>query len=281
MINAEEQRVIDVAEGTFEYKGDLYTVRSGYLKTLKAKLDEEKTELSTDQAEQIIQTIYGNVERGVRERYLKKVSDEKAQEIRDKGEVRDLSEIGVTGDGVSTPKGNETTKNTEQKKEEKGVPQTVTTPNGKTYPVQDTPLELTNLEQLRTAEIDAVYAHTSNENVASQINSSTTQMLISMAACWLVCIVALTAFLKICKHRRKAFLTMLGASLMGLSLLVAGAAYVFNSRAYSADTWETVAVDSGYFKECTKAVQEDLQHVLRGVNMEADVEILGLEDNAV
>lgn len=282
MINAEEQRVIDIAEGSFEYKGDLYTVRSTYLKTLKLKLDEDEMELTNEQATQVIQTMYGNIERGVKEGYLKKLSDEKAKEVREKGEARELSELGVTGEERQSNANGKISKKEEdkQEKQEKET-ETVTTPNGKTYPVQHTPLELDNLDTLRTAEIETLRTQTSNEDVASQLNASTTHMIVSLAACWLLSIVVVTCFLKIVKHRKKAFLTMLGASIMALSLLVAGTVYVFNSRAYSADTWETIAVDSGYFKECTKAVKEDLQKVFTGVKMESGVEILGLEDNAV
>ena len=78
MINANEQRVIRVAEGTFEYQGELYTVRSTYLRALKRKLNEKKVELTPEQADKALRKIYSNVEKGVREGYLKKLSREQA-----------------------------------------------------------------------------------------------------------------------------------------------------------------------------------------------------------
>lgn len=274
MINANEQRIIDVAEGTFEYQGELYTVRPAYLDVLQKKLDDKDVELTSDQAAQAIQQIFGNIERGVKEGVLKKVTGEEAKEAREQGKVRSLNEIGVTGDGVAD-------KEESGKEINQAEPEMVTGKDGESYPVQQKPLQIDELESFRMDEIEAMQAYTANEQVAGQLNANLGQMVLTMLVSWLVCILVLSVYLKVFKHRRKAFLVMLGASLASLALLVLGSIYVYDLRACSADTWQTVALESGYFKECTKSAQEELQKVLSGVELEAGVEILGLDDDVV
>lgn len=273
MINANEQRVIDVASGTFEYQGELYTVRPTYFKTLTNKLNEKDVELTSEQADRAIQKIFGNVDRGVKEGYLKKLSKEEAAEAKKQGEVRPYSELDLTGSGEDGQTGEQSGEQQES--------QVVTGKDGQTYPIQQAPLQLNELDALRTSEIEAVQTYTPNEQIAGQINGNERNMAVAVLLSWVVCIVAVTIYLKKLKHRKKAFLVMLGASLMSLSILVAGNIYVNNSWAYSADTWQTVAVESGYFKECSKLVHEDLQKIFSGIGMEASVDLLALEDSDI
>lgn len=273
MINANEQRVIDVASGTFEYQGELYTVRPTYFKTLTNKLNEKDVELTSEQADRAIQKIFGNVDRGVKEGYLKKLSKEEATEAKKQGEVRPYSELDLTGSGEDGQTGEQSGEQQES--------QVVTGKDGQTYPIQQAPLQLNELDSLRTSEIETVQTYTPNEQIAGQINGNERNMAVAVLLSWVVCIVAFTIYLKKLKHRKKAFLVMLGASLMSLSILVAGNIYVNNSWAYSADTWQTVAVESGYFQECSKLVHEDLQKIFSGIGMEASVDLLALEDSDI
>lgn len=275
MINANEQRVLDVAEGTFEYNGELYTVRPTYLKTLRNEFDKESVEITAEKADEGIRTIYGNIVRGVREGYLMKLSEEAAEKAKKEGKVRSLSEIGLEeekkdGQQESNPQ------ESEQQKQE-----VVTGKDGETYPIQQTPLRINELETLRTSEIESVQKYTSNEQVAGQLNANEGQMAVTILLSCIVCILVLTIYLKVFKHRRKAFLVMLGASLMSLSILVAGSVYVYDSWAYSPETWQTAAVESGYFKECSKFVQEDIQKIFSGIEMSSGVELLALEDSGI
>lgn len=278
MINANEQRVLDVAEGTFEYNGELYTVRPTYLKTLRNEFDKESVEITAEKADAGIRAIYGNIERGVREGYLKKLSQEEEEEARKEGKVRDLREIGLGDekkDGQQEDNPQENEQHNQQKQE------VVTGKDGKTYPVQQAPLRMSELETLRISEIEAVQTYTSNEQVAKQLNANEGQMAVTILISCVVCILVLTVYLKVFKHRRKAFLVMLGASLMSLSILVAGSVYVYNSWAYSPETWETAAIESGYFKECSKFVQEDIQKIFSGIEMTSGVELLALEESGI
>lgn len=294
MINANEQRVIDVAGGTFEYQGELYTVRETYLGTLKSKLDESDIELTAEQADKAVSAIFGNVERGVKEGYLKKLSGEEAEEAKEQGEVRPYSELGLSDETETGETEGSGTKTSETetggtKTGEAGTgggtegqrSKVVTGRDGESYPVQQTPLQMNELETLRTSEIEAVQSYTGNEQIAGQLKANEQNMAVAMGVSWALCIVILTIYLKKWKHRRKAFLVMLGASLMSLAILVAGSVYMYNSWAYSPDTWQTAAVESGYFRECSKLVHKDLQKVFSGIRMEAGVELLALDDSVV
>ncbi len=278
MINANEQRVLDVAEGTFEYNGELYTVRPIYLKTLRNEFDKESVDITAEKADEGIRMIYGNVERGVREGYLIKLPQETAEKARKEGKVRSLSELGLGEENKDGQQEGSQQENGQDKQQKQEV---VTGKDGETYPIQQTPLRINELETLRTSEIESVQKYTSNEQIAGQLNANEGQMAVTILIACVVCILVLTIYLKVFKHRRKAFLVMLGASLMSLSLLVAGSVYVYDSWAYSPETWQTAAVESGYFKECSKFGQEDIQKIFSGVEMASGVELLALEDSGI
>ena len=283
MINANEQRVIRVAEGTFEYQGELYTVRSTYLRALKRKLNEKKVELTPEQADKALRKIYSNVEKGVREGYLKKLSREQADKKREEREpIFDSGDLFGDGSGTGADAQQGTQQEAQQGKRQ-GTQQE--TQQGMTVPaaegVQQAPLHMEALEKIRSTEVEGATAYTANEQVARQLNAGTGQTAVTMLAALGICIPVLVFYLKVFKHRRKAFPVMSGAVLMGLSILVAGGVYMCSSRAWSADTWETVAVESGYFKERQAVAQSDLRRVLSGIGLEPGVEISGLEDSAV
>ena len=278
MINANEQRVLDVAEGTFEYNGELYTVRPAYLETLRNEFDKESVDITAEKADEGIRMIYGNVERGVREGYLIKLPQETAEKARKEGKVRSLSELGL---GEENKDGQQERSQQENGQDKQQKEEVVTGKDGETYPIQQTPLRINELETLRTSEIESVQKYTSNEQIAGQLNANERQMAVTILIACVVCILVLTIYLKVFKHRKKAFLVMLGASLMSLSILVAGSVYVYDSWAYSPETWQTAAVESGYFEECSKFVQEDIQKIFSGVEMASGVELLALEDSGI
>lgn len=72
-INENEARVLAVARGSFEYNGEVYTARQSYVNQLIAKLSSEDMNLTSEQADTAIATIYSNVEKGVEEGYIVKV----------------------------------------------------------------------------------------------------------------------------------------------------------------------------------------------------------------
>ncbi len=284
MINANEQRIIDVAGGAFEYKGELYTVRSNYMKALQKKLDQDNCELTAEQSDQVILQIFGNIERGVKERILKKISEEESKKVRKEGKVHSLQEIGLTGEGVSSSKAKTGQNTTEKGGDQTGQTsetQTVMGKDGQSYPVQQTPIQTEKLDQIRLNQVESVQVYTADDQIASQLNTNKGQILTTMLISWAVCIAALTVYLKVFKHRRKAFKIMTGAGLASLALFVMGTVFVYNTRTYSTDAWHTIALESGYFKECSKNAHTEMQKVLSDVGVEAEAEFLGLDENTV
>lgn len=283
MINANEQRVIGAAQGTFEYQGEIYTARPIYVQQLKRKLNSKDTQLTAEQATSAIQSMYGNIERGVKEGYLMKLSRTQAKKAKEQGKVQKVESIlskpgkkkstDVSKDNKAKASSTPTTRPSEKEQVEGA--------NGEMYTVQEKPLDVTNLDQLRVADVDTIYSHTSNQEIAQQIQKNTYQMITIAGISWLACILALTLYLKVLKHRGKAFFTMVGVALMSTAVLVLGGLYIGEIRATDPAIWQTVAVDSGYFKECTKMVERDLQEVLTGINMESGVGVLGLDEDTV
>lgn len=73
-INENEQRVLSVARGTFEYNGEEYVASSAYVALLNAKLLADDVDLTSQQADAAIQQIYANVATAVQQGYLVSVS---------------------------------------------------------------------------------------------------------------------------------------------------------------------------------------------------------------
>ena len=73
-INGNEQSVIAVASGTFEYKGVTYKATSQHLAELRAKLMQDDVDLTTEQAREAIGSIYANIKAGIDEGYIVPIS---------------------------------------------------------------------------------------------------------------------------------------------------------------------------------------------------------------
>ncbi len=73
-INGNEQSVIAVASGTFEYKGVTYKATSQHLAELRAKLMQDDVDLTPEQAQEAIASIYANVKTGIDEKYIVPIS---------------------------------------------------------------------------------------------------------------------------------------------------------------------------------------------------------------
>lgn len=73
-INSEEARIIGVASGTFEYNGESYVAANGYVSQLSEYLSKDDIDLTAEQADAAINKIYSNIETGVKEGYIVKIS---------------------------------------------------------------------------------------------------------------------------------------------------------------------------------------------------------------
>lgn len=90
-INANEARVLAVARGSFEYNGEVYTARQSYVNQLIEKLSSEDVNLTSEQADSAIATIYSNVEKGVQEGYI--VKAESPEDDLNKDETDEITEV--------------------------------------------------------------------------------------------------------------------------------------------------------------------------------------------
>ncbi len=73
-INGNEQSVLAVAGGTFEYKGVTYRATPEHLAEAKAKLLQDDVDLTKEQAQEAIASIYANVQTGIEEGYIVPIS---------------------------------------------------------------------------------------------------------------------------------------------------------------------------------------------------------------
>lgn len=73
-INGNEARVIAAARGTFEYEGETYVAKQSYVDELIGRFSAEDVDLTSEQADTAIDTIYANVGTGVMSGYLVKAS---------------------------------------------------------------------------------------------------------------------------------------------------------------------------------------------------------------
>lgn len=105
-INAEEQSVLAVACGTFEYKGVIYQATSEYMAEARAKLMQDDVDLTAEQAQEAITSIYANVQTGIEEGYIVPVSvsgngevteNEGTSQSKDASENKDTLENEGTG----------------------------------------------------------------------------------------------------------------------------------------------------------------------------------------
>lgn len=76
-INGNEEAVISAASGVFEYDGVSYKAKPAYVAALKSKLSEDGVDLTAEQSQKAIATIYSNVGTGVAQGYLVPVKGNK------------------------------------------------------------------------------------------------------------------------------------------------------------------------------------------------------------
>lgn len=69
-INANEQGVLDAAEGTFEYGGKTYVATQAAKDRIRNYLMQDGVDLTADQASKAISEAFGNLEQGISQGYL-------------------------------------------------------------------------------------------------------------------------------------------------------------------------------------------------------------------
>lgn len=109
-MNGNEQTVYSIATGTFSYNGETYKAKSVYVAQLRAYLNRDDIDLTSAQASKAISMIYSNIEKGVKEGYLTKVSGGSSQ--------TETTKAAETTKANETIRAAETTKSQETKKTE-------------------------------------------------------------------------------------------------------------------------------------------------------------------
>lgn len=282
MLNSYEQQLIGIASGTFEYEGELYKVQSSYLSMLEAKLNQEGVDLSAEQANQAISKIFSNVEEGVKQNILQKVQGEAEQkEARKKGNIRKTDEIEITEkDSLKDEEKTEEIPKEDSVEESEQI-EMITGKDGNPYPVQTTPIDTTRLSGFDYEATVVSQNYTTDEQVVSQLSAQKMQVFSVLAVVWLVGVIAVGIYLKVFKHRAKALFVLLGAGLASLSILVIGSIFLYCGRAYSVEAWHTAALESGYFKECSRQAIGGIEETLSDVGVEADVSVFGFTEQVV
>lgn len=79
-INGNEARVISAASGTFTYNGKTYRAGSAYINSLVSYLSEDDVDLTAEQADEAISTMYASIADGVSQGYIYEVGAEDATE---------------------------------------------------------------------------------------------------------------------------------------------------------------------------------------------------------
>jgi hypothetical protein len=99
-LNEYETTVISVARGQFVYNGVTYQAEEQYVEELSAYLMQDGIELTVEQRDYAIESIYANVEQGVLEGYLQPVvaSEEEEQPTENSGEEQPETEQPDTED---------------------------------------------------------------------------------------------------------------------------------------------------------------------------------------
>lgn len=103
-LNEYESAVVTVARGQFVYNGVTYQAEEGYVQELIGYLMQDDIELTAEQRDYAIESIYANVEQGVIEGYIKPVVVPVSEEsqVDTSGEVQTSDEINgeATDDGL-------------------------------------------------------------------------------------------------------------------------------------------------------------------------------------
>lgn len=69
-INGNEQTVLSIVSGEFEYKGINYKAAPGYIEKVRTYLSQDDIDLTAEQANEAVSEIYANIETGVTEGYI-------------------------------------------------------------------------------------------------------------------------------------------------------------------------------------------------------------------
>lgn len=265
MINANEQRVIAAASGTFEYEGKMYRAKASYISQLTGKLDRENVDLSAADADAAIGQIMANVATGVKQGYLEEAGNTGVEEPsqsggKTDGGKRDESRGSKTkksaeADGPAgqrsglSEEGEESPEQTPTQIEESGSAGEEAQTGEDVLQASPEPVQI-DLQAAKEAW--TVRQFTANSETAVQTGRAFGRYETTAVFVWLLCVAGSAIFLKKIKRRKKLRAGLAGVILTGSALVLIGFGYLFGSEAFSGSRWEQVVTESAYLNESSR-----------------------------
>lgn len=265
MINANEQRVIAAASGTFEYEGKMYRAKASYISQLTGKLDRENVDLSAADADAAIGQIMANVATGVKQGYLEEAGNTGVEEPsqsagKTDGGKKDESRGSKTkksaeADGSAGPRsgsseeGEESSEQTPTLLEESGSAGEEEQTGEDVLQASPEPVQI-DLQAAKEAW--TVRQFTANSETAAQTGRAFGRYETTAVFVWLLCVAGAAIFLKKIKRRKKLRAGLAGVILTGAALVLIGFGYLFGSEAFSGSRWEQVVTESAYLNESSR-----------------------------
>lgn len=299
MINANEQRVIDAASGTFEYEGKIYKAKGDYIGQLTAKMDKEGVDLSAADASAAIQQIMANVGTGVKQGYLEEVGgaqdDEDETSEKSGGGSENKTEGGSgdkKGDSSGDHEGDASGKNTSEGdaretedgsdgKTSDGAGNGQTGEMGNDGTATPSTVDITQIYPEEAEKVEFVQKFTDNEGVARQTIQSFGRYATVTVVVWLLFLIGTAVFLKKIKHRKKMAGAMTGILIISVAVLSIGFGYLFGREIYSGSRWEQVVTESGYLKEGYDHVSSVMQECLVRAGLPGEILDSCIDENSV
>lgn len=183
-INAEEQRLINEASGRFTYEGKTYKAKDSYLELLKEKLSEEDMDLTADEVDQYLTTMYASVQTGLEQGLLEEVTSGEPRKETEAPEIAAGSD--QAGDhtqktaDTETPTELEERKSTVSGKAEASVQKTETFSRKQTEAESETVRE--GEPKKKAASEDKIFSETKSSDSREMKNIFLPVLLILLAA---------------------------------------------------------------------------------------------------
>lgn len=262
MINANEQRVIAAASGTFEYKGKTYRAKDSYISQLRSKLDQEDVDLSGADASAAISQIMANVGTGVAQGYLEEVAggkSEKEDKSSEEAEKNKKSEKKKTD--PADPLENISGKEEKEETSDTAADQNSATP---------APAQIVQIYPEAAGKIGIRQEFSENSAAARQTGQAFERFGMMAILVCIVFVIGAAVYLKRIKHRKKMSGGLAGMILVILSVLFIGWGYLFGSEVYSGERWAQVVTESSYINDNYVNVDGGLRKVLSAAGLSGE-----------
>lgn len=307
MINANEQRVIAAASGTFEYQGKIYRAKASYISQLTAKLDREGVDLSAAGADAAVGQIMANVGTGVKQGYLEEVRETEKDRNSERSKGDSGSQTGnrpkdQEENESETKSGAQTKKDNPGDKTEDGTGDVAISGNDGTtsgdagYEMPDQTegggagdagteanagAGIIQIYPEEAEKVEFTQKFTDNAVIANQISWEFGHYIMAVAVILVLFIVGTALYLKKIKKRKKMAGGLAGIILVSVAVIVIGVGYLFGREFCAADRWGQVVTESAYLKQSYDDVTAVMQECLERAGLPKETLDSCLEENVV